>query len=949
MTDSREKENAVETAAIKERKAPPGLVARSLLLEEKRPEEKLLYGFKGGIIAFVDHDGQLYITPGTRLKIEILESCGFKTRRPQIEVPYSDGSTRSKRWLRKALPRQEILRSVAENNMPKVDGRVMSGIMKAGTDGLRELDTDFLRRCARVEEKFYYYVGLAAGFRGILSFTDQNAVTWVTPFSEQKKSTLEQHGYTWVESMIKVPYALENKENRNWLASHIALDEWSRTENEVRESKANERMEKARKKIEELGLKEIPPELLGVSAVSGEKLPGNVGMAGAHNGILAFTDPDGATWVTPATNDKVELLKSLGYQFMGSAIKVPRSLKTPEDIAWLQEHIPASEWDKARESNQIEARRREEEMTEKVRRALDLKDLPAELVERSFLTETKLPKYVGQFFVRNDILGFVYPNSTVYVTPAAPSKVDLLKEANYKAAHHGFPVPYSDRSPGDMEFLVRHLTQAEFDRCLLEREKSRERLVEERKKRIIEQRELKELPEEFMKRCSSTQETNIELIGYYCSRGGVTCFIDTEGVFIVTPYTPSKEEILREAGYTPPDRLIRVPYGSESEQDLKWLRDNLPPGELERSKKENEEIEHKRREKELEALRGQKKISEKAPEALVARSAETEEEISELIGSYILQGEWLGFVGPDGKVWITPHTEEKVEILKQENYQYSHRRFALPHTSEKSEDRDWRKEHLPSGEMERSTDERQAAEVARLDQMAGELAARRETKALPEDITSRSAMAGKVSPQMIGRYLERNQFIYTVNIDRTLYITPTTPDKKKVLGGLGYQYPEKIEHLPYFSDNPEDLGWIRENLPEGELERCEKQRKNLEEARQEDKVKTNMAKFKLKTVPEKIQKRGVDSGKTDPKNIGRLGEFRGVLAWVAPDERVFIAWYTTEKQEALEDCGYKLEGYMPIKVPYAMADIRQRRWLLEHLPEPDDEEQISVDENAENL
>ena len=84
----------------------------------------------------------------------------------------------------------------------------------------------------------------------------------------------------------------------------------------------------------------------------------------------------------------------------------------------------------------------------------------------------------------------------------------------------------------------------------------------------------------------------------------------------------------------------------------------------------------------------------------------------------------------------------------------------------------------------------------------------------------------------------------------------------------------------------------------------------------------------------------------DGKNIGRLGVYNGVLAFVQPDESTFVTWLTDEKQEILEDCGYKLEGYMPIKVPYAMPDDEQRQWLQYNLPEPDEEEQLSVDKNA---
>ena len=303
----------------------------------------------------------------------------------------------------------------------------------------------------------------------------------------------------------------------------------------------------------------------------------------------------------------------------------------------------------------------------------------------------------------------------------------------------------------------------------------------------------------------------------------------------------------------------------------------------------------------------------------------------------------------EAEVWITPHSEDKVELLKVNNYQYATRRFSIPHSSEQPEDRAWRMMHLPAGEEERTRRENANAEENRQDHLARELASRRSLKVLGDGIVKASARAGKVSPQLVGRYMERNQFLYIVGSERILYITPTTPEKLKLLVEAGYFFPEKIEPLPYFTDKEEDLKWIKNNLPEGEYEKCEQERKNLADENQENKIKLNMEKLQLRAIPENISKRGMDSGKTDPKNIGRIGVFRGVMAWVAPDERVYVSWYTPNKQEDLEECGYKLEGYMPIKVPYAMADMKQRRWLMENLPEADDDEQISVDENGENL
>jgi len=950
MSDPKEKAAAAENQTeTQEKKAPAGLILRSIKLEEKRADEKLQYGFKGGVIAFVDFDGQLYISPGTRIKIDLLETCGFRNRRPQIEVPYSDGSAKSKRILRKDIDRVEILRSVEENKMPKQDGKVMAGIMKVNRDGLEPLEDEFLKRCAMVEEKFYYYVGLAASFHGVLSFTDWETNTWVTPFSEMKRQLLEQKGYTYVEAMIKVPYALDSKDNRKWLAAHIPLDEWERTEKEVRQARENERMEKARKKIEELGLKEVPTDLLSACSATEEKLPGNVGLAGSHNGVLSFTDPDGVTWVTPVTSDKVEKLKSLGYQFMGSAIKVPHSLKTKEDIAWLQKNIPPQEWDAARKANLSEQRRREEEMADKRQRALDLKNLPAELIEHAIRTEVQQPNFVGQFFIRNDVLGFVTPDTSVFITPNAPSKIEKLKEANYHAAPTGFTVPHSDGRPEDLEYLRRHLSQAELDRSRKELDELSSKKLDERIKKKLETLKLEKLEKDYLSRCARTELNDLELIGHYCSRGGVTTFIYEDGFYWVTPYTPEKERILKEAGYKIPERLIKVPYGSETKQDKAWLDSHLPKNELERCRKEIEALENEKKRKEIESLREKKHLGSKAPEELAKRSAATGEVLTELIGQYILQVEWLAFVDPEGQVWITPQTADKIEILKSENYQYASRRFQVPHSSDSAEDSQWRQEHLPSGEIMRSRQENDAADTAKLDHLAKELASRRSLGDLPADFLARCAKGPKTSPQMVGRFMEKNQFIYIVLPDRTTMITPVTPEKQKILAEAGYHFPEKVEPLPYCTDNAEDLDAIRRILPEGELERSRKERDDLASEKESAKIKGNIEKLGLKEVPAEIAKRAIDSGSRDAKNVGRLGIFRGVLAWVGPDDRVFITWYAPEKQETLEDCGYKLEGYMPIKVPHATSELKERRWLLEKLPEPNEEEQISVDENAEGV
>jgi len=940
-------EKAEGQAGGAKKRVPPGLLSRSTVLEEIRSEQKGTYGFKGGLIAFVDWDGKLYLTPGTKLKLDLLTEAGFRKSSPQIEVPYSDGTIKSKRWLRKMLPEAEIIRSVEENRLPDPRAKVYSALVKVNLQGLRDLPEDFLsERCVKLKEKYFHHVGLCASFRGILSFTDWEANTWLTPHSDVKKELLEKHGYLYVESMIQVPYSLESEENRDWLCRNIPSEEWARTKKEIEERRLQESLEKAKKKIKELGLKDLPEELLKCSAASEESYPEYIGMAGSHNGILSFTDPLGQTYVTPATREKADLLKSLGYQFMGSAIKVPYSLKTDEDIAWLKANISPEHWETARQAARAELERTELEQAEKRKRSLGLKDLPGELVDRSIKTDSKQAGSAGLYYVRKDILGFVDPAGVVYITPATKKKINLLRESNYRQSASGFKVPHSDGTREDLDYIREHLSQEEIDQSAEERKQETEAEHKEKIEKTLDSLKLKKLPENLMSRSAKTEKQDIQLIGYFSSRGGVTCFIYEDGYFYVTPSVPWKEEALRKAGYCLPDRLIKVPYGSKTEEDIQWLKSNLPEGELEKSSQERAQLQKELKEKELKKAVEQAGIGDRIPEELASRSAKTEEICNDQVGHYITQGEILAFVGPDRHIWITPYSPLKAEILQNANYKYATRRIVIPFASDSEADIRWRKDNLPEGELERSRKEVRAQEEKKEDHLAREIAEKRALKQLDPAVLERCIRAEKVSPQLVGAYIQRGEMLFFVDSERNLHITPFTQEKLNKLIDAGY-YTKDFADIPHASGSQEDMQWIESHLPEGELERTRNEIQKIEKTEDDEKVKENLEKYSLKHVPDSILGRSADSGKLDPNNIGRLGIYRGVLAFVQPDERVFVSWYTPDKQEALEDCGYKLEGRITIKVPYAMPDPDQRQWLVENLPEPDDEEQISVNENAE--
>ncbi len=931
----------------RERAAPPGLIVRSASLDEERKEQALSFGFKGGIIAFIDHDGAVYITPGTRMKLDLLEGCGFSNPRPQIEVPCSDGSVKSKRFLKKNLPRNEIRRSLEENRMPKLDGKVYSSIVEVNLNGLRELSTDFLARCVAIEQKYFLNVGLCAAYRGILSFTDWNTTTWVTPFSETKQDLLEQHGYQWVGSMVKVPYSLADSENTRWLAENIPAEEWIRCEVEIEQWRAEENMRIAKQRIEELGLRELPEELMSASARCEESYTEYAGMCGAHNGILSFTDAAGVTFVTPATRPKLDLLKEHGYQFMGSTIRVPHSLKSQQDVDWLQEHIAQEHWDEAKRSARNEMQQKQFEQAERLQRKMGLGDLPAELTDRSILTDKKQPAYVGQYFIRNDILGYVDPAGSVYVTPSTRRKVEMLQEVKYQPAKTGFTMPYSDGTPQDIDYLQRHLSRQEIDDSLREREEDLKVKSETERKKVLERAGLGKLSEELQARSAVTEVENIELIGTFCSRNGVTCYVAEDGLFHVTPTVQWKEEALREAGYRAPDMMVRVPYGSGTEEDRMWLETCLPAGELERSAKELAELGAGK------ALEGRKKLLEKLgidselPEELSSRAARSETEIEGQIGHYYAEGDLLGIVGPDATVWVTPSTQSKLEILKKANYKYATSRIVIPHSSDSSEDKQWLELNLPEGEQERCRQEIEHDVDSRESHLAADIAAQKGLKELDSQLVERSVLIEKVNAQHVGGYFVRRDLLFFIDASRGYYITPQTEEKVAGLVGSGYSLQEGITDLPYSRPDDEDLETLHSMIPQEEKERCSMEEESKQQAEQDSKAQENMEKHGLKPLPEEVSDRSADSGSLDPENIGRIGIYRGVMAFVMADERVMVTWYTPEKQEQLELCGFTAEGRLPIKVPYAMPESGQRSWLMENLPEPDEEEEISVEENEE--
>ena len=931
----------------RERKAPPGLIDRSILLDEMRKEQALSYGFMGGIIAFVDHDGSVYLTPGTRLKLDLLLSCGFSNPRPQIKVPYSDGSVKSKRYLKKNLPRNEIHRALEENRMPALDGKVYSSIIEINQNGLQELPEDFIARCTAVDQKYFLNAGLCAAYRGVLSFTDWNTTTWVTPFSELKQELLEQSGYQWVGSMIKVPYSLAGSENTNWLAANIPAEEWTRSEAEIEQWRAEENIRRAKKRVKELGIKELPEELMNASAKCEGSYLEYAGMCGSHGGILSFTEATGATHVTPATREKLTMLKELGYQFVGSTIRVPHSLKTPEDVIWLQENIATEHWEEAKSSVRNELQQQQFKQAEILQRKMGLGDLPSELTDRSIPTDMKQAAYAGQYFIRNDILGYVDPAGTVYITPSTRRKVEMLKEIKYSAAKTGFTMPYSDGTPEDLEVIERHLSSKEIEESSQEREEEQRVLGEARREKILKKTGLKKLSEELSARSAVTEEKNMELIGTFCSRNGVTCYVAEDGLFHVTPTVPWKEDALREAGYRAPDVMIRVPYGSGTDEDRMWLETCLPDGEIERSAGELVELEQSKAVKSRKKLLDKLGIAEKLPEEISVRSARTDKEIEGHIGQYYSEGDLMGIVGPDAVVWVTPSTPGKLAALKKANYKYASGRFVIPYCSDSSDDVQWLEMNLPEGEQERSRQELEQDQDSREDHLAAEIVEQRGLKELGSELIERCVLIEQVSAQHVGGYFIRRDLLFFIESSRNYYLTLDTDEKKVMLAGAGYNLQEAITDLPYSKPDDEDIETLHAMIPEEEKERYRQEEESRQQAVDGKKEQVNMEKHGLKPLPAEVTDRSADSGFTDPENVGRIGIYRGVLGFVGADERVMVSWYTPDKQDQLEQSGFTAEGRLPIKVPYAMSDSQQQMWLVDHLPEPDEEEEISVEENNE--
>ena len=70
----------------------------------------------------------------------------------------------------------------------------------------------------------------------------------------------------------------------------------------------------------------------------------------------------------------------------------------------------------------------------------------------------------------------------------------------------------------------------------------------------------------------------------------------------------------------------------------------------------------------------------------------------EQIGRYLVQYVFLGFIGPDGHICITPSSSGKIEMLKETNYQYADQKTNLPYATALEDDEVWRRDNLPEGE-----------------------------------------------------------------------------------------------------------------------------------------------------------------------------------------------------------------------------------------------------------
>ena len=255
--------------------------------------------------------------------------------------------------------------------------------------------------------------------------------------------------------------------------------------------------------------------------------------------------------------------------------------------------------------------------------------------------------------------------------------------------------------------------------------------------------------------------------------------------------------------------------------------------------------------------------------------------------------------------------------------------------------------NLPEGEQERSIQEIEQDIDSREEHLAADIADQKGLKELDSKLIERSVLIEKINAQHVGCYFIRRDILFFIDEARGYYITPLTEDKVTILVDAGYSLQEAITDLPYSKPDDEDIETLNSMIPEEERERCRQEEESKQQAELQSMMNINMEKHGLKPLPDEVSDRSADSGFTDAENIGRIGIFRGVMAFVVADERVMVTWYTPDKQDQLEKWGVTAEGRLPIKGPYAMRDPQQREWLMNNLPETDEEEEISVEENDE--
>lgn len=183
------------------------------------------YDYNNGILAFVGEDGSYYVTPFCGDIIPLIEEEGYEHKK--LYVPFSNFDIPSDEKLAKLWEelRTEAIKLFKQNQIERENENIAAiAAAKAEDQGLQELPAETYEESLEIPinglettsmfshenqltkpveyDQMEKCLGTYTQNNGLIAFVDDKGKTYVSPFSEKTKSSLEtagyKMGYIWV-------------------------------------------------------------------------------------------------------------------------------------------------------------------------------------------------------------------------------------------------------------------------------------------------------------------------------------------------------------------------------------------------------------------------------------------------------------------------------------------------------------------------------------------------------------------------------------------------------------------------------------------------------------------------------------------------------------------------------------------------------------------------------